>query len=169
MVFKPILSFRAVPLKNVISDDLETWERISQTLIFLRHGIGRAGVPGIVSGYLWFWRKTCAILRQLSPSDSFRFVLQVFFFYILFCYVFRSNVCYFGIQFMNLGIQTRSLFHQYNFGVVYVNTFPHSFWPLLKGVFFVVFCIWRGTSSGLEHILVFCQKDIIVDTSASDD
>ena len=84
-------------LKNVISDDLETWERISQTLIFLRHGIGRAGVPGIVSGYLWFWRKTCAILRQLSPSDSFRFVLQVFLFYILFCYVFRSNVCYFGI------------------------------------------------------------------------
>ena len=77
-----------------IPDDWETWERISQ------HGTAyrRAGVPGIVSGFLWFWRQTCAILRQLSASDSFRFVLQVFLFYILFCYVFRS-VC-FGMSFL---------------------------------------------------------------------
>ena len=49
------------------------------------------------------------------------------------------------------------------------NTFPHIVWPLLKGGFLVVFRIWRGTSSSLEHILVFCEKDIIADTSASDD
>ena len=77
-----------------ISDDWETWERIRQLCTAYR----RAGVPGIVSGFLLFWRQTCAILRQLSASDSFRFVLQVFLFYILFCYVFRS-VC-FGMSFL---------------------------------------------------------------------
>ena len=48
------------------------------------------GVPWIVSGYLWFWRETSAVLHQLCPSDSLRFVLQVFFLYILFSYFFRA-------------------------------------------------------------------------------
>ena len=33
----------------------------------------------MVSDYLRFWRKICAILRQLSRRVLFRFVLQRFF------------------------------------------------------------------------------------------
>ena len=84
--------------QNVISDDWEAWERISQKLIFWRYGLeGRGGSWGIFE-LLWFWRGICGIIRQLSRRVRFRFVLYIFFSDGLYPYVFRSVLLFFFLE-----------------------------------------------------------------------
>lgn len=78
---------------------------------------------GIFSGYLWFWRGICRIIRQLSRRVCFRFVLHIFFF----VFFLRVQICFFFLitlhvsvySFMYLGfLDLHSLKLISRFGVV---------------------------------------------------